>query len=142
MHSAARPPTFPRSVRWSLAASAVAALAIFVTVEPMRWSLPPRLFFKPLDFYRVGAVDYTMCMRVELSIEEARAFIKSKFSPEDRIDRAIPAGQGLCPADFWPSTVEDRTLAYSETRWPNGMVEGSNGAFYKAGHLYFWSWTQ
>jgi len=109
----------------------------------MRLVLPIRFLVKPLDIYRMGAFDYIMCMRVPLSRSEAASFVERQFEKDEIIRRSVPIEQGrLCPAKFWPGSFSSKTLAYSETRWSNGMVEGSTGAVYENGSLYFWSWTQ
>ncbi len=124
---------------WLTAASAIVAV---VSIEPMRWSLPARYLLKPLDIYRIGAIDYHMCMRVELSPEEADDFVRRRFDPKDRIVRPVPSDQHLCGATFWPTTFNNETSGYAETQWSNGIIEGSTGAVYERNALYFWSWTQ
>lgn len=112
-----------------------------LSIEPMRWSLPVRYLFKPFDIYRIGVFDYAMCMRVELSPKEADDFVRRWFDAKDLIAHPVPTDQGLCPASFWPKTFRNPTHGYKETRWSNGMIEGSTGAVYEQGALYFWSWT-
>ena len=129
--------------RWAfIGLAAILAAVAAVSIEPMRWSLPIRYLYKPFDIYRIGAFDYAMCMRVKLSPEEADDFVRRQFDAKDRIVRPVPIDQGLCPASFWPKTFSHQTRGYTETRWSNGMVEGSTGAVYEQDVLYFWSWTQ
>lgn len=133
--------SFKRS--WAfIGLATILTTAAALSIEPMRWSLPARYLFKPLDIYRTGAFDYTMCLRVELSPEEADDFLGRQFDTRDLIVRPVPTDQGLCPASFWPTTFRNQTRGYTETRWSNGMIEGSTGAVYERGTLYFWSWTQ
>jgi len=124
------------------AAAAVSIVAVVLSIEPMRWNLPLRYMFKPLEIYRRGAIDYTMCMRVELSRTEADNFIRRRFDPGERIARPVPIDQSLCPAPFWPKDFAKPTLGYEEHRRPNGMVRGSTGAVYDRGFIYFWSWER
>ncbi|MCW2392265.1 hypothetical protein [Sphingobium sp. B11D3A] len=126
-----------------LAAIAVLfAGAAFLTVEPMRWRLPPRFLFSPLEIYREGAFDYSMCMRVKLSPAEANDFINSLFTPHEKIARSVPTDQAICQAPFWPKTFMEQTTAYAEIRVPSGMIDGSSGVLYEHNYLYFWSWSQ
>lgn len=128
--------------RWVILLAAIGGAAGLCLIEPMRLVLPIRFLFKPLEIYRVGTFDYTMCMRVPLSRAEAASFVERQFRKEEALRRSVPIEQGLCPAKFWPRSFSSSALAYSETRWPNGMVEGSSGAVYEGGNFYFWSWTQ
>jgi hypothetical protein len=131
----------PRStrVRWLLSVLAVAALGTCSLVEPMRWRLPLRFLFDPLDIHRTGSIDYTMCMRAALTPEEADKFVRAMFEPDERAVRPVPMHQTMCPASFWPDTFTANTTAYTVDYWPNGLVEGSSGAVYQKGYLYFWS---
>lgn len=131
-----------RGVRWLILVAVLVGAAALLAVEPIRWVLPPRFLFKPLDLYRLGAIDFTMCMRVPVTQAEAAAFAEKQFEKDELLARPVPVDQGLCPAKFWPRRFNTKTLAYAETRWPNGMVEGSSGAVYEQGYLYYWAWTQ
>jgi hypothetical protein len=124
---------------WIATAAVVIAATILSMVEPMRWSLPPRYLFKPLDIHRTGFIDFTMCMRAELSVREARAFAEAHFEPRHRIPREVSMEETNCRAAFWPTSFDALTLGYSQDRWPDGTVEGTTGAVYEKGYLYFWS---
>jgi len=131
-----------RGVRWLILVALLGGAAALMAVEPMRWVLPSRFLLKPLEIYRLGAIDFTMCMRVPITQAEAAAFAERQFEKDELLARSVPVDQGLCPAQFWPARFHTKTLAYSETRWRNGMVEGSSGAVYEQEYLYFWAWTQ
>src|SRR5678815_2323761 len=118
-------------VRWLLPVFATGVLGTCSLVEPMRWRLPLRYLFSPLDIHRTGSSDFTMCMRVALAPEEADKFVSSMFEPSDRVVRTVPMDQTMCPAPFWPESFTATTTAYSADYWPNGMVEGSSGAVYQ-----------
>jgi hypothetical protein len=120
-------------------AAVVIAVAILLTVERMRWSLPARYLFKPLDIHRTGLIDFTMCMRAELSPREARAFTEAHFEPRQRIAREVSIEETLCPAPFWPPSISALTLGYSQDVRPDGIVDGTTGAVYENGYLYFWA---
>jgi hypothetical protein len=107
----------------------------------MRWRLPVRYMVGHLDIYRTGFGDFAMCMRVELTSDEARAFVDRSFAPEDRVSRPVPVRETMCPARFWPSTFRSGTRGLKIDHWPNGQIEGSTGAIYEDGFLYFWSNT-
>lgn len=128
-------------VRWLLPVLAVSALGTCSLVEPMRWRLPLRYLFSPLDIHRTGFGDFTMCMRVALSPEEAEKFVSKMFVLDARIARPVPMEQTMCPAAFWPRSFATATTAYSVEHWPGGMIEGSSGAVYQNGYVYFWSNT-
>lgn len=130
--------------RWALflllSGLLIVAFWVVATLEPMRWRLPIRYLFGPIDIYREGVFDYTMCMRVPLSREEADRFIARQFPPETQVPRPVPVG--VCPAPFWPKSFTTKTRGYAETLWSNGMVEGSTGAVLEGGYLYYWDYTQ
>lgn len=128
-------------VRWLLPLVSVSALGTCSLVEPMRWQLPLRHMFSPLDIHRTGFGDFTMCMRVALSPEEAEQFVSKQFDPDDRIVRPVPMEQTMCPTAFWPKSFDTETTAYSVEQWPDGMIEGSSGAVNENGYLYFWANT-
>ena len=130
-----------RQLRWLLPALLILALVGCFTVEPMRWQLPPRYWFKPLDIHRTGSGDFTMCMRAALSPEEAGEFVENQFGAKEHVARTVPMDQTMCPAPFWPRWFTASTLGYSVEYLPNGDVEGSTGAVYENGYLYFWSNT-
>lgn len=107
----------------------------------MRWQLPYRYLFKPLDIHRTGFGDYTMCIRAELSPEEAKDFVRAMFEPKQRIVLPVPMERTMCPTSFWPNDFSALTMGYVEYHWPDGTVEGSTGAVYENGYIYFWSNT-
>ncbi len=130
-----------RWFRWLVPAALILVLATCSWVEPMRWVLPPRYLFKHLDIHRTGFSDYTMCMRAELTPSEAQDFVARFFGPEERVEHPVPMHQTLCPAPFWPNSFRSNTMGLKIEYWPDGWVEGSTGAVYENGFLYFWSNT-
>lgn len=135
-------PVFTRNRRWIATAAAFLALAILLMVEPMRCSLPARYLVKPLDIHRTGSIDFTMCMRAELSPAEAQAFARRHFDQQHRVRREVAMNETMCPAPFWPTRFGALTSGYLQDRWPDGTVEGTTGAVYENGYLYFWSNTR
>lgn len=137
------PEANPRRNRigWIAISAVLVALLVGMKVEPMRWSLPSRYLLKPLDIHRTGFTDFTMCMRVELSPAEAREFVEDHFEPKHRIARAVAMEEPHCPADFRRTSVGARTLGYSRQRRDDGSIEGTSGAIYENGYLYFWANT-
>ena len=130
-----------RQIRWFVVAALISAVATCSLVEPMRWRLPPRFLFQHLDIHRTGFMDYTMCMRAELTPSEAADFVAQSFAMEDRVSQPVPMAQTMCPAAFWPSGFESRTLGLKTDYLPSGGIEGSTGAVYENGFLFFWSNT-
>jgi len=128
-----------RQFRWLLVVALTSGLATCSLVERMRWSLPARYLVKPLDIHRTGLIDFTMCMRAELSPREARAFAEAHFEPRQRIAREVSIEETLCPAPFWPPSFSALTLGYSQDVRPGGIVDGTTGAVYENGYLYFWA---
>jgi hypothetical protein len=116
-----------------------AAAASFLFIEPMRWNLPLRYLVQPLDIYREGFVDYRMCLRVALSQEETDAFLRKMFETGRGTERVVPQYEMKCPASFWPESFQTATVAYSAEVMDNGSIDGSSGAIYENGILYFWS---
>ena len=130
-----------RRFRWALASAAALTLSTCIAVEPMRWRLPNRYLFQHLDIHRTGFGDYTMCLRAAMTEAEARSFVNGSFAHEDQVARVVPMEQTQCPASFWPGRFKNRTMGLRIDHWPNGMIEGSDGAVYEDGYLYFWSNT-
>jgi hypothetical protein len=129
---------------WRLlpAGLAVASFATLALVDPMRWSLPTRYLVQPFDIYREGFFDDLMCMRVELTPEEARDFVAKRFAPEQTAPVAVPGDAKLCPAPFWPERFVEKTLGFDGRVRKGEMRDGglgSSGAVYQDGNLYFWS---
>jgi hypothetical protein len=108
------------------------------TVEPMRWRLPLRYMFTPLDIHRSGFIDYTMCMRVALSPGEAERFVSGSFEEADRVARSVPMDKTRCPAAFWPRRFTEPTMAYAADD-PSNPLQGARGAVYQDGYVYLWS---
>lgn len=117
----------------------IAAWAASIELSQPRYSLPQRFWFGPLDEFEWSAgflPDFTRCIRASVSPEEARAFVENYFKageigalPLD--DRPLSACNGRwCPAEPVPPP-----MAYA----PNG--DGSVGAIYKDGVLYWWSYN-
>jgi hypothetical protein len=132
--------TEPQRRSWRLRSLVVVALiSSFATcslVEPMRWRLPSRYLFQHLDIHRTGFKDYTMCMRAELTRSEAADFVARSFATEDRVSQPVPMAETMCPEPFWPSTFRSNTVGLKID------YEGSTGAVYESGFLYFWSNTK
>ncbi len=129
---------------WPLFAAALVVLSVVVlaSVEPMRWRLPARYLVKPFDIYREGFFDYLMCMRVELTPDEARDFVAAHFTSEQTDPVDVPRDAMLCPALFWPERFAERTLGFEGKLWDGELITGSlgsSGAVYQDGYLYFWS---
>lgn len=128
-----------RRLRFIAVGLCILAIAACVTVEPIRWRLPSRYLFKQLDIHRTGFGDYTMCLRAEMTPSEAQAFVNRSFAPEDHVAGPVPMSQTMCPAEFWPRSFRSQTMGLKIYYRPSGMIEGSRGAVYDRGHLYFWS---
>lgn len=124
--------------RWLIAALGLAVIAACFFVEPMRWRLPVRYLITPLDIHRTGSLDYTMCMRAALSPEEMENFVSDAFSRADRVARPVSMDETKCPAAFWPRNFAEPTIGYAADYAANPL-EGSRGAVYQNGYLYFWS---
>lgn len=127
---------------WLVAGLVALYVAAHVAIEPMRWRLPIRYLVQPFDIYREGFNDHLMCMRVELSPGEARDFAVSYFPIEERVSLDVPRNAELCPADFWPPRLSEKTLGFNGHLWQGEFVDGSlgsTGAVYQDGYLYFWS---
>ena len=122
-------------------AAALSSMIALLQIDPMRWSLPTRYLFSPLDIYRSGAKDFTMCMKVPLTKVEAREFVRDRFDEDERIPREISVSEARCPAQFWPSDFHQPVLGFrQEIEEPGGYVGYSAGAVFQNGHLYFWAW--
>jgi hypothetical protein len=130
-----------RKLVWIALAVLGLMLTAFLSIEPMRWRLPLRYLFTPLDIHRTGFGDYTMCIRAELSPEEAKDFVRAMFEPKQRIALPVPMERTICPTSFWPNDFSALTMGYVAYHWPDGTVEGSTGAVYENGYIYFWSNT-
>lgn len=141
--SASRTKSRYRQAQWLVAGLGLAALGACSFVDPIRWGLPMRYLIGPLDIYRDGFIDFKMCMRVAMSPREAEAYVNANFAPKDHVARAVPMEQALCPAAFWPENFAAPTMGHSENRFEgqfaSGTVQGSSGAAYQNGYLYFWS---
>ena len=102
-----------------------------------------RYLIGPVDIYRDGSIDFKMCMRVAMSPREAEAYANASFTPKDRVAHAVPMEQALCPAAFWPESFTAPTMGHSVDRLESpvagAMIQGSRGAVYQSGYLYFWS---
>jgi hypothetical protein len=131
-----------RQFRGLIVVALISGLAICSVVEPMRWHLPVRYPFQHLDIRRTGFMDYTMCMRAGLTRSEAADFVARSFAPKDQVSQPVPMAETMCPEPFWPSTFRSNTLGLKIDYWPNGWIEGSTGAVYENGFLYFWSNTK
>jgi hypothetical protein len=128
--------------RWLPAGLLVLSFATLALVDPMRWSLPGRYLVQPFDIYREGFFDYLMCMRVELTPDEARDFVAAHFTTEQTDPVDVPHDAKLCPAPFWPERFVERTLGFDGKLWNGELITGSvgsSGAVYQDDYLYFWS---
>jgi len=136
-----------------LALSPFVALFLFLQIDSIRWSLPDRLFFQPLDIYRSSnAWWYTqLCMRVPLTRAEADKFLREEVdwssagktgnSSEKAVGFARPVTPDInfCPAEFWPKSFETKTIAFAAPRCNHDWCDGSIGAVYENGYFYYWS---
>jgi hypothetical protein len=107
------------------------------SIEPIRFRLPVRYWFKSLDVYRSESLngDFAVCVRADLSREEAEEFVTKSFAPEDRVSHTVNMWETHCPASFWPKQFVNRTMAYKAEQ----QKQGSRGAVYEDGQFFFWS---
>lgn len=135
-------PTKTRAIWLSGAFLALALIIVAFNVEPMRFRLPYRYLIQDFDIQRNGFIDFAMCMKVRLTPEEADNFVSRLFSPNSRNAKAgVEMKQTRCDAAFWPERFQSQALAYEVemTPPPASYSEGSSGAVYDDGYLYFWS---
>ena len=125
-----------------IAAIAVLSVAGLSQIDPMRWSLPTRYLYSSFDVYRSGFMDFNMCMSVSLTEAEARRFVSSRFAEHERIHLAVPIEETRCPAQFWPTEFNAKTLGLKQelSPGPGSYVTYSSGAIYQDGNLYYWAW--
>ncbi|MEN3793296.1 hypothetical protein [Fulvimarina sp. MAC3] len=109
--------------------------------DPITKHLPQRYKNGDFEIERSSYIDFTLCMKVSLTQDELRRFLKEMFDePEIGIQVAVQPIEARCTAEFWPAAFNRKTIAHSAT-YAEGMShpQSSQGAVYEQGTLYFWS---